>query len=130
MNNWMKYGTEADIKEMTEKILSQVMIEKQEKIRSEIVTRFFELLEISTSKAIDAYGLGVHVLKETAETIDENPEVYHTIYYDATTKKEYVCANTVKEFEMGLAYCPQTALAYVGSAVDKNWRPKKLQIKS
>lgn len=96
MNNWMKYSTDADIRDKLEKILSQVLAEKQEELRTEVVTRFLELLETSASKSIDTHGLEMHGLKEAAETLNKNPEVSHTLCYDATTKEVYVRANAVR----------------------------------
>lgn len=118
MSNWIKSGSDADTKKRLEYILNQVLIENQRKLHDEVISRFFELLEDSSSEAIDTHGLEIKGLAEAAEALKENPEVSHTIYYDAISKEVYIRENNIRgmqnDIDLLSPHCPYICRVYRG----------------
>lgn len=118
MNNWIYDGSDADFKKKLENILSQVLLEKQEELRSEVITRFFELLKAPASEVIDTHGLEMHGLIEAAEVLKENQEISHTVYYDYISQEVYVRANNDRgmqdDIDLLSPHCPYVCRVFRG----------------
>lgn len=121
MNNWMQNCTDANIKEKLEEILNQVLAEKQDELRTEVVTRFFELLGTLAPETIDTHGLEMRGLTEAAQALKENPELTHTIFYDVKEKEVYVRANNVRgmqdDIDLLSPSCPYVCRVYRGQGM-------------